>query len=277
MTYGTKKAKHAIIFERINATPDGINGIGWFCGIVTFEASGSLIIPESEYLIRVTEHEFEVYTGDLLTLNPIRDCGAVEDYIRKPNAWTNLNGSNLHGCRFIHIKTSKSKNVSTYICFGVFNKAFITQGYDLGDTWYELNTKLSIITPPVSSRGHNSNTLLRLPIWSCPALSNELIALEPTTADFLRECDLQKTYYFESLETDIRSKIRIKTRRYDSLFWALTENRCPFSDAEFVKYLKLMKDHYGKFKTKRYRTKTEIDEAEMVGRRIVGEMRRQTA
>lgn len=189
-----------MIFERINHTPNGKAGIGWFCGVVTLDAGWIDIVPEAEYVVRVTKHKFEVYTRTPLSLNPIGDCGVVEDYFKKSDAWTDLIDRDSHSCRFIHIKTNKRKNVSTYICFGVVNKVFITPNPECGDTWYEFKTMFSTIEPPVNSMGHNSSTLLRLPIWSCPELSNEPIAIEPTTADFLRECDLQKKFILNRLE-----------------------------------------------------------------------------
>lgn len=191
---------NAHLFQRlVNAEQHG-----FIAGTITLSKSDevSKLVEGEEYMLHYSRGNLVIDASGGLSGKPEDYEKNNIDMLMTQNCWTGVETEGFMTCRLIPL--TESETHQDYLIYGAFKHPLFEKKDPVGD-FYKLNSAgITIIPPPISSRGNNLCTLMRAPVWELGTRPGRkhLIAPEPTVLfkEMTKASEL-KIDYFMGLKT----------------------------------------------------------------------------
>lgn len=192
---------NAHLFQRL------VNGNqhGFIAGTITLSKSDevSKLVEGDEYMLHHSRGSLVIDASGGLS-------GKPEDYeqnnldgLMRQNCWTGVETKGFMTCRLIPL--TENDTHQDYLIYGAFKQPMLETKDPIGD-FYKLNSAgITIIPPPISSRGNNLCTLMRAPIWELGTRPGRKHGIAPQPTVLFKEMTKAselKIDYFLGLKTE---------------------------------------------------------------------------
>jgi len=168
---------------------------------------------------------------------------------------------------------NESNGVITLLFFGLGKTSVCEKFKNSGDAWFETNKKNDIVAgdAPCIATGESVDSLLRIPVWKNPYLSNELVSIEPVTFEFLKTVTLANSLFIRVMlgELTALDAIQKMVQAGIKADVAVTSLDQYTRDENFAKYLVSRHKHRCRPYGNRFSTKSECEERDQCARTAI--------